>query len=471
MNRLNRFSIIVAVDNNYGIGKDGTIPWKNKQDMIHFRSTTVGNGNNAIIMGRKTYESTNNLPDRHIVVVSSHDIPEVETVLTLKEALEITNDFEQVFVIGGGQLYEDALNSYGYLCDQILISHIPGRYECDVFFPYDLAKSISSDSKIKDVGGFQLETLTVTQKHPEYQYLDLLRKILKEGEIRPNRTDIPTKSIFGQRMEFNLRQGFPLLTTKKTWFEGIKRELLFFISGKTDTKILEVQNVNIWKSNTSTEFLTKSRFPWREGDMGPGYSFQWRHAGAKYIGCDKDYTGEGVDQLQNLINGLRNDPFGRRHIISAWDVANIHLMALPPCHCFFQCYVGCNEAKVPTYLDCCLYQRSADMFLGVPFNIASYALLMCMIGHVTGLIPRKLIHDLGDAHIYLNHITQAQEQLTRIPLPLPKIPQLTSNKDNPNFSPKLIFKRKITNIDQFTADDIILENYASWPGIKATMAI
>lgn len=289
----------------------------------------------------------------------------------------------------------------------------------------------------------------------EVKYLDLLLSILIEGETRPDRTGVGTKSVFGPRLEFDLREGFPLLTTKRMWFEGIKKELLFFISGKTDTKILEAQGVNIWKENTTVEFLAKNKLPWKEGDMGPGYSFQWRHAGAEYKGCDIDYTGQGVDQLANLIDGIKKDPFGRRHIISAWDVANIDNMALPPCHCFVQFYVGQNHEGIPKFLDCSLYQRSGDMFLGVPFNIASYALLMEIIGHITGLIPRKFIHNLGDAHIYLNHLDQVNEQIHRTPY---------------DFS-RVTFTRKITNIDDLTANDIVLKDYQSHPKLTAPMAV
>lgn len=281
----------------------------------------------------------------------------------------------------------------------------------------------------------------------EKQYLNLLKRILEDGESRDDRTGVGTISLFGLHMEFDLNEGFPLLTTKKTWFNGILKELLFFLSGKTDTKILERQGVNIWKDNTSMEFLAKNGLRLDEGDMGPGYSFQWRHAGEQYAGKDREY--KGIDQIQQLIGGLKKNPTGRRHIVSSWDVANIEKMALPPCHCFFQMYV--REGK---YLDCCLYQRSADMFLGVPFNIASYALLMIIIGHLTDLVPGRLIHNLGDAHIYKNHIEQVKEQLTRSPYP----------------SPTVEIKRKIESIDDFRFEDFLLENYTFHGVLKGDMA-
>lgn len=306
-----------------------------------------------------------------------------------------------------------------------------------------------------------IEMAKDTKIHPEHQYLDLLTDILTAGEVRDDRTKTGTHSIFGPQLVFDLRDGFPLLTTKKMWFEGVKKELLFFLSGKTDTKILEAQGVNIWKDNTTTEYLAKYKLPWREGDMGPGYGHQWRHVGAEYKGCDVDYTGRGVDQIQSLIHGLKNDPFGRRHILSAWDAANIHLMALPSCHCFVQFYVGlesCEDTrsgKKPKYLDCMLHQRSGDMFLGVPFNIASYALLMEILGQLTGLIPRKFIHNLGDAHIYSNHVDQVLEQVERTPYPFPKIR----------------FLSPITDINAIPADQIVLDGYVSHPKLTGEMAV
>jgi len=479
--KLSRFDIIVAINIDNGIGKNGTIPWKHKQDFAHFKSTTIGTGDNAIIMGRKTYQSLPKswrpLPGRRNIVVSSTDIQGVETVRSLADALHLSTSNRKTFIAGGVAIYHEAMQKYAYLCDKILISHIPDTQTCDVFFPYDLAKSIALYSKrqmfeyfedlevLKDqseglsvkkkIGELVLETITVDKTHPEQQYLDILTKILDKGEKRPDRTGVGVKSIFGLRMQFDLRDGAPFTTTKRLPVKCVEAEELFFISGKTDTKILEAQNVNIWKKNTSEQYLTDHHLPWVEGDMGPSYGLQWRHAGAEYTGCKTDYTGKGVDQLKNVIEGIKKDPFGRRHVVSAWDAANIHLMVLPPCHAFFQFYVGCDEAGDPTYLDCNLYQRSSDMFLGIPFNIASYTLLMHMIGHITGLIPRKFIHDLGDAHIYLNHMEQVRELVTRTPYPLCKIS----------------FARSITDIDDFKIEDIIITGYRSWSIITGDMAV
>lgn len=208
-------------------------------------------------------------------------------------------------------------------------------------------------------------------------------------------------------MRFSLRDGlFPLLTTKRVFWRGVLEELLWFIKGSTDAKELQAKNVHIWDGNSTREFLDKNGFQDRkEGDLGPIYGFQWRHYGAEYKTSSDDYTAQGIDQLNEVIRRIRTNPNDRRIVMSAWNVIDLPKMALPPCHCFVQFYVADGE------LSCQLYQRSADMGLGVPFNIASYALLTCMIAHVTDLKPGDFVHTLGDAHIYLNHLEPLQEQV------------------------------------------------------------
>ena len=331
---------------------------------------------------------------------------------------------------------------YGYLCRRSFIKYEDKMSEDKVIS----GDEVMSEDKVMD-GSSESDF-----QHPEEAYLNLLRKILNEGDKRPDRTGVGTLSLFAQRMEFDLEKGFPLITTKRVWFKAIVEELLFFISGKTNTKILEATGINIWKGNTSAEFLASRKLEYAEGDMGPGYSFQWRHAGAPYSGCNETYSGMGVDQLSKLIDGLKADPYGRRHIVSAWNVADIDKMALPPCHILYQFYVSDG------HLDCMFYQRSADMFLGVPFNIASYALLTIIIGRLTGYRPRRLIAELGDAHIYLNHIEQVKEQLDRSPYLLPTV--ILDERIDINSS-----------IDDIRSTDIKLEGYSSWPAIKAEMAV
>lgn len=285
----------------------------------------------------------------------------------------------------------------------------------------------------------------------EKGYLDALKHILAVGDTKDDRTGVGTISYFGITLEFNLLDGFPLLTTKQLSFTTILRELIFFISGETNTKILEEQGVTIWKENTSKEFLSKKGLQWQEGDMGPGYSFQWRHFGAEYTGCGGDYTNIGVDQLKNLITGLRTNPFSRRHIVSAWNVVDLPNMALPPCHCLFQFNVSSDKK----YIDCILYQRSGDMFLGIPFNIASYAILMHIVGAMTGYIPRRFVHNIGDAHIYTNHVDQVKRQLEREPYALPKL--------------KIV--GAIREWEDVGVNSFELVDYMHHPRIKASMAI
>lgn len=276
----------------------------------------------------------------------------------------------------------------------------------------------------------------ISFNHDEYQYLNLIKNIIETGKFvemhksdmtianksfnqfifrhagkkRSDRTGVGTVSIFGAQMRFSLRNNiFPLLTTKRVFWRAVAEELLWFIKGSTNAKELQDKNIHIWDGNSTREFLDKMGFADREeGDLGPVYGFQWRHFGAEYKTCHDDYTGKGIDQLNEVIERIKKNPNDRRIIMSAWNVVDIPKMALPPCHCFVQFYVADGE------LSCQLYQRSADMGLGVPFNIASYALLTYMIAHVTGLKPGDFVHTIGDAHVYLNHIEPLKFQVKTI---------------------------------------------------------
>ena len=265
--------------------------------------------------------------------------------------------------------------------------------------------------------------------HPEWQYLNLLRDILDNGARRDDRTGTGTLGVFGRQMRFDLSKGFPVLTTKKLHLRSIIVELLWFLRGETNIGWLQENGVKIWDEWADAE-----------GELGPVYGKQWRSWAAP--------NGQSIDQISRLIEGLKTNPNGRRHIVSAWNPADIEDMALPPCHCLFQFFVADGK------LSCQLYQRSADVFLGVPFNIASYALLTMMMAQVVGLEPGEFVHTFGDAHLYLNHIEQAKLQLTREPLPLPTM----------TIAPK-------TDLFGFEAVDFVLDDYAPWPHIKAAVAI
>ncbi|KAH8811668.1 thymidylate synthase/dCMP hydroxymethylase domain-containing protein [Xylogone sp. PMI_703] len=269
-----------------------------------------------------------------------------------------------------------------------------------------------------------------TTEHEEYQYLNLLREILEEGERRPDRTGTGTLSIFGPRMKFKLNDNgrpiLPVLTTKRVALRAVIAELLWFIEGNTSSLALSEAGVKIWDGNGSREFLDSVGLSHREvGDLGPVYGFQWRHFGAEYENSKTDYTGQGVDQLADVIHKLRTNPYDRRIILSAWNPRDLPKMALPPCHMFAQFYVSFPPSKdgEPSkgHLHCQLYQRSADCGLGVPFNISSYALLTHMLSHVCNLVPGSFAIVLGDAHIYLDHIEALKTQLEREPREFPEL--------------------------------------------------
>jgi len=292
--------------------------------------------------------------------------------------------------------------------------------------------------------------------HPDRVYLDALQNILDNGEDRPDRTGVGTKGIFGMQMRFNLQDGFPALTTKKLAWKAVVSELLWFIEGSGDERRLAeilhgsrtTDKTTIWTANASADYWANKRLRRHPADLGRVYGVQWRRWRKPLIRINKVVL-QNHDQLMELISGIKADPYSRRHIITAWNPGELELMALPPCHMMAQFYV--NNGK----LSCQMYQRSADMFLGVPFNIASYALFTHMIAQVCDLDVGELIITIGDAHIYQNHFDQVREQLGREPLQLPTL------KLNPS----------IKDITKFTMEDIELVGYTSHDAIKAPMAV
>ncbi len=266
--------------------------------------------------------------------------------------------------------------------------------------------------------------------HPEQQYLDLIRLVLEQGHRKTDRTGTGTLSVFGTQMRFPLDKAFPLLTTKKLHLKSIVYELLWFLRGETNIAYLKQHGVTIWD-----EWADEN------GELGPVYGSQWRNW--------KTPDGRAIDQITQVVESIRSNPDSRRHIVTAWNPADIARMKLPPCHAFFQFYVAAGR------LSCQMYQRSADIFLGVPFNIASYALLTRMMAQVAGLEPGEFIHTLGDAHLYLNHLDQAREQLRRAPRPFPTMQ----------------INRAVRDIFGFSYEDFTLENYDPHPAIKALIAV
>ncbi|DAZ96521.1 TPA: hypothetical protein N0F65_008072 [Lagenidium giganteum] len=488
--------IVAAAETSWGIGMSQKIPWHLPADLKNFKklTTTVAPEKlaanaacqNAVIMGRKTWESLppkfRPLPNRFNVVLTRNaafraqaNVPDSVAVATsLTEALKLikakTDQVDQVFVIGGESVYEEALSYVG--CTRVFLTTVQGDFECDAFFPsnvYDLGFTCATKSDVLEENGvkFQFQELhraaigtakpvatapaDTSRPHEELQYLHLIKKIIDEGVRKSDRTGTGTISLFGAQMRFSLRNNvFPLLTSKRVFWRGLAEELLWFISGNTNANTLQAKDIHIWDGNGSKEFLEGLGLGHREaGDLGPVYGFQWRHFGAKYTDMHADYTGQGVDQLAEVIQKLKTNPSDRRIIMSAWNPSDLKEMALPPCHMFCQFYVANGE------LSCQMYQRSADMGLGVPFNIASYALLTRLVAQVTGLQPGEFIHVIGDAHIYLDHVEPLKIQLGRTPR---AFPTLTINPEK-------------TDIDSFEFSDFELQNYKPHGTIKMAMSV
>lgn len=287
----------------------------------------------------------------------------------------------------------------------------------------------------------------------EQAYLDLLKKIIEQSKFRMDRTKVGTFALFGESLEFDLSNGtLPLLTTKRVFIKAVIEELLWMLRGSTDAKELSNKGVKIWDANGSRDFLDKQGLlDNREGDLGPVYGFQWRHWGAEYQGADHDYIGKGCDQIAEIIRKIQMDPTDRRMILSAWNVGDLKKMALPPCHMMCQFFVEPDTKE----LSCQMYQRSCDMGLGVPFNIASYSLLTHIIAHLTGTKAKKFKLVMGDTHIYKTHVEALIQQIDRTPKPFPKV------KINPH----------VVTIDDLIYEDIDIIGYDPMPTIKMPMAV
>lgn len=451
------YSIIVTRDVEGGIAKEGAIPWNIPSNVDRFNEVTLYC---AIVMGRKTWDTLKSpITNRINIVITSNNIEVPECVHVVHnyddlDKLLLTLPIRGVFFIGGNTVYREVLNRYNIT--SINMTEVLKRYNCDTFFPkitsvYDEITSIHTDGNITYRYRCLYTPIPYDGNHQERKYLYLLDKVLGYGKYRDDRTGVGTLSLFGDEyLSFNLEEGFPLLTTKKVYWRGVVEELLFFLRGDTDNSKLLDKKVNIWSGNSSREYLDNLGLHDRlEGDLGPVYGWQWRHFGAKYIDCKTDYTNQGYNQLMEVVRQLKNDSKSRRIIMTAWNPIDLKTMCLPPCHVLYQFNVEDDK------LSCCMYQRSADLFLGVPFNIASTALLTHLLAKTCDLVASKITIYYGDAHIYLNHIDQVREQVNRKPYPFPK----------------LHIKVKRDNIDEYNRDDIILTNYSHHPEIKAKMAV
>jgi dihydrofolate reductase/thymidylate synthase len=440
-------NVILACDSAFGIGKDNKLPWSSPQELALFREKTM---DSVLIVGRKTAESLPILRRRIVLCVSSCDnikdrngalvFPSVERALIYANSLG-----KKIFICGGKRLYEEFLENGK--SKRLYISIFRKNFNCDTFIKFSFYFwKIIEKIDYEDFVYYE----AVPNHTGEKDYLKLLQATL-ECEKRASRNGF-VFSDFGKQLEFNLENGFPLLTTKKMFFRGIVEELLFFLRGETNSKILEEKGVNIWKPNTDRAFLDMNGFRDRaEGIMGPLYGFMWRYYGAEYDEKTGKPVSGGIDQLAEVINAIRNDPGSRRIIMTDYDPSKAKQGVLYPCHSIIlQFYVSGK------YIDMYCYNRSQDLFLGTPFNIASSALLICIIGKITRLTPRRLIMGLGDVHIYEEHISVVKEQLERGAFDFPRLEILGKCES-------------IQDIEGLRYEDFYLENYRCHSALKSKM--
>jgi dihydrofolate reductase/thymidylate synthase len=478
------FSLIVCCDKNYGIGKDNKLPWNYSKDMEFFKSKTLQNVDNnkmnVVIMGNNTYKSIPNkfkpLKNRFNLVLTKEKLTSnYENLLYFNNIYDILlyldnnkDYFNDVYIIGGNQIYNIFLDlhiiKYIYIT---MISELD--YNCDTFFNFNKYKKYYKINENDIYFEYDnLSTLPIKKKNrlegkkytylnkDETNYLNTIQKVLNKGIYKLDRTKVGTLSIFGKSFKYNIRNyRLPLFTHRKMFYRGIIEELLFFISGNTNTKLLEEKNVKIWTGNTSREFLdSRSLNHLDEGDLGAGYSFQLRHFGAEYINCNTDYTNKGFDQLKYIIDLIKNDPNSRRILFSYWNPLAMKNMVLPPCHILYQFHVNTDKNE----LSCSFYQRSSDFVLAANFNIVSAAVLTFMLCHITGYKPGKIIHNIGDLHIYKNHIEETKKMLNNTPNNFPLF-YINDPENN------------IKNIEDFKYSDFKILFYNSYKKYNFTMAI
>jgi dihydrofolate reductase/thymidylate synthase len=493
------FSIIVGYSfNNNGIGNKGILPWRLKNDLIYFKnktSTVLIDDNieyiNTVIMGNNTWisipECNKPLKNRINIIITRKTIKSNNKFIIytnwdnlLKEIINFNNQkytlnnkilkIQYNFIIGGESIYKLALNKLDI--NTIYTTEIYKDYECDTYFPKINELIGNNKFLISDCSNFEVENdiyyrfITYTnieitggrqlwENKEENNYLENMNNILETGIERDDRTGVGTISEFGVMMKYNLTDTFPISTTKKIFLRGIFEELMLYLRGETDNKILNDKKINIWNGNTSRDFLDKRGLhQYVEGDMGETYGFNFRHFGGDYKGCKEEYNSScGYDQLKNIINLIKDDPTSRRIIINLWNPKTVHKSALPSCLCMYQFYVNTLHKK----LNLQIYIRSSDYFLANNWNTCTGALfvhLICALSYIN-LTPGILTVVCGDSHIYKTHVSQVRENLKRTPYPFPK----------------LIINNKKDRISKFEWEDIKLIGYKSHPSLSAPMAI
>ena len=441
--------IIVAMNEKGGIGFKNHLPWKCKEELEIFKQKTIGK---TIVVGRKTAEFLPKLLDRKIICLSRNinlNTSEWKNDVILKDSLDdIDYSSGNVIIAGGESIYESAFLRPSFVT-KVHMSIIKGEHIFDTKFNMEWLKNFVIIQKI-EFDEF-IHYVLIRTSNGEHQYLDVLKNILLTGEKRLSRNG-ETISIFKNDMKFDLRNGFPLLTTKKMFLRGIIEEFLFFLRGDTDSTILSEKGIRIWEKNTSEEFISSLGLPYSKGVMGPMYGYQWRFYNAEYALTNGRplINKEGIDQLADVIHLIKNDPTSRRILMTTYNPEQANLGVLYPCHSItIQFYVQ-NE-----FLDMFCYNRSQDFFLGVPFNIASSSLLLMIVAKLTNKIPRFFYITMGDLHIYSEHINQVETQIKRMPFAFPTlhIPDIKNLKD----------------IDTLTEKDFILSDYRFHPQIHAEM--
>jgi dihydrofolate reductase/thymidylate synthase len=466
---MKKFNVILATDLNGGFGLNNKLPWDLPIDFEFFKSITkhntilpgINDEPNILIMGRKTWESMDCKPlfKRHSFVITSNfnklnqkklsnTIFFPDFISAYTEASHRVNS--SVWVIGGKQIYDAALRHWA--CDKVYWTLIKGQFDADTFihmkdYPIIWQSIIpKKDINKNDSKEYELDFHEGIINHNiEMQYLSTLYDVVISGRQRETRNGI-TQSKFMKTLTCDLADGFPLLTTKKMFWKGIVEELLFFIRGDTDSTKLSSKGVKIWEPNTSREFLDSLGLDYPVGEMGPMYGYQWRHFNKPYPNSDE----QGIDQLKKIIEEIKSDPTSRRIIMTDFNPQQVNQGVLYPCHSIvIQFYVDCNR------LNCSMYQRSGDFFLGIPFNIASTSLLLTIIAQLTGLEPGKVHLLIGDYHIYWSHLDAVNEQLKRTPKNLPKL--------------EMKLFKTLEEVENASLDDFKISGYECDPAIKANM--
>jgi thymidylate synthase len=471
---MKKFNVIITTDLEGGIGLNSIIPWNFEIVQDFFKSITktnsifpgINKSKNILIVGRKTWESMDckQQPDILTWVITSrckdlekeNQISQVKFFPTFYSTYQTACKFidSDIWVIGGKEIYNTALRYWA--CGQVYWTKIIGLFNCDVSIDmtkYDIDwthKYICDDTDINSGISYKLEFKQGKLiPNIEAQYLETISDVITTGETRQTRNSI-TISKFNKTITCDLSKGFPLLTTKKMFWKGIVEELLFFIRGETDSSKLSAQGIKIWEQNTSKHFLNSVGLSYEEGCMGPMYGYQWRHFGKPYPETDSNAHITGIDQLSKIINEIKNDPHSRRILMTDFNPSQVDQGVLYPCHSIIiQFYV--QNSKLSTIM----YQRSSDMFLGEPFNIASTALLTHIISKLTGLYPGHMNLVLGDYHVYESHICKIYEQLERTPFELPQL-------KIPNFE-------TLSQVENSSWQDYVLVGYQSAPTIKVHM--